>query len=65
MEQIDLLYHHTTPRKSVSYRAAMLEQHVREKDLEVSTTPGGGSRGGGLEDDNVDDKGHVLHSERV
>jgi len=43
----------------------MLEQHVREKDLEVSTTPGGGSRGGGLEDDNVDDKGHVLHSERV
>jgi SP family sugar:H+ symporter-like MFS transporter len=60
LEQIDSLYHHTTPRKSVSYRAALLKQNVAEKDVEGSAT-----RSGGLEDDNLDDKGHVMHSERV
>jgi len=63
LEQIDLLYHHTTPRKSVSYRAAMLERDVSAKDVEELGTPGGGS--GGLSDDNIDEKGHVMHSERV
>jgi len=59
LEQIDSLYHNTTPRKSVSYRAALLKQN----DVEGGSPTLGGS--GGLEDDNLDDKGHVTHSERV
>lgn len=32
LEQIDLLYQSTTPRKSKSYRALMLEQNIGAKD---------------------------------
>jgi SP family sugar:H+ symporter-like MFS transporter len=74
LEQIDLLYHHTTPRKSIAYRAMVLERNIHAKDVNGGGVDleglhrGGHSGGTGAGDDISEEdekKAAVTHSETV
>ena len=65
LEQIDMLYHHTTPRKSNEYRAMMLERNVDVNGDRVDLGRGGHSGVGDDASDEYEKKATVTHSETV